>query len=172
MQIINIIAIVLSPIIAVIVGQLLHNMEKKRADKVDIFKTLMINRGLGWSMESVKALNTIEVVFSNDKKVLEQWKKYYEKLCIDNPSITEQAMIKMEGDKLIELIAGTLGYKDNVTWETIQKPYVPKGLITNLNQQQQFQNAQLSVLSQMDSYIQQMGEKFPNLENNKSQNEM
>ncbi|SFR86457.1 DUF6680 family protein [[Clostridium] aminophilum] len=46
MDIINLVAIIFSPIIAVIVGQILQNNRKKRADKLEIFKTLMINRGL------------------------------------------------------------------------------------------------------------------------------
>ena len=63
MDVINIISIIVSPIIAVIVGQILQNNSKKRAEKLEIFKTLMVSRGLGWSVESVRALNVIEVVF-------------------------------------------------------------------------------------------------------------
>ena len=41
MDVINIISIIVSPIIAVIVGQILQNNSKKRAEKLEIFKTLM-----------------------------------------------------------------------------------------------------------------------------------
>ena len=37
---------------------------------MEIFKTLMISRGLGLSTESVKALNIIEVVFSDDQRTV------------------------------------------------------------------------------------------------------
>lgn len=89
MDVINIISIIVSPIIAVIVGQILQNNSKKRAEKLEIFKTLMVSRGLGWSVESVRALNVIEVVFGDDKNVLNQWKIYYDRLCVENPNETE-----------------------------------------------------------------------------------
>ncbi len=46
-DIINIIAIIVSPVVAVVVGQILQDRRKKRSDKMEIFKTLMISRGLG-----------------------------------------------------------------------------------------------------------------------------
>ena len=52
-DIISIIAIIISPIVAVLVGQILQNREKKRADKMEVFKTLMVFRGLGWTPEKV-----------------------------------------------------------------------------------------------------------------------
>ena len=154
MDVINIISIIVSPIIAVIVGQILQNNSKKRAEKLEIFKTLMVSRGLGWSVESVRALNVIEVVFGDDKNVLNQWKIYYDRLCVENTNETELAKIKSEGDKLLEVIAKSLGYK--ITWETIQKPSIPQGLTDNLTQQQQYMNNQLSVMNLMNSYMQNM----------------
>lgn len=68
----DILAIILAPLIAVWVGQLIHTREEKRNDKLSIFKTLMATRN-GWTMESVKALNIIEIVFSDDKNVLISW---------------------------------------------------------------------------------------------------
>lgn len=41
-DIINISAIIVSPVVAVIVGQILQDGRKKRSDKMEIFKTLMI----------------------------------------------------------------------------------------------------------------------------------
>ena len=154
MDIINIIAIIISPIVAVIVGQYLQSKSKKREDKLEIFKILMVSRGLGWSTESVRALNIIEVVFSDDKNVLNQWKKYYDRLCVEEPNETELSKIKIEGDKLLEVIAKSLGYK--ITWETIQNPYIPRGLTNNLSQQQQYMNNQLSVMDMMNTYMQHM----------------
>ena len=114
----------------------------------------MVSRGLGWSVESVRALNIIEVVFGDDKNVLNQWKVYYDRLCVENPNKTELSKIKTEGDKLLEVIAKSLGYK--ITWETIQKPYIPKGLTDNMNQQQQYMSNQLSVMNIMNRYMQHM----------------
>lgn len=158
-DIINVIAIIVSPLVAVLVGQYLQNKEKKRADKMDIFKTLMIWRGMGWTLDSVKALNTIEVVFGDDKKVINQWKNYYNSLCIENPSETELLLIKNEGNKLLAVMAKSLGYKKTVTWETIQKPYIPKGLTDNMNQQQQYQNVQMNAIKAVNEYVVQMNKE-------------
>lgn len=43
-----------------------------------------------------------------------------------------------------------------VTWETIQKPYIPKGLSDNIIQQQQYQSAQLDIMNAASIYFQQM----------------
>lgn len=155
-DIVNIIAIVVAPIVAVIVGQHLQNRECKRADKMEIFKTLMINRGFGWSADGVKALNIIEVVFSDDKKVLQQWKTYYDKLWVENPTDIDLSKIKTEGDKLLDVMAKSLGYKEKVTWETIQKPYLPKGLADNVLQQQQYHDSMLYIANYMSANMQQM----------------
>lgn len=155
-DIVNIIAIILSPIVAVIVGQILQNRDKRRNDKMEIFKTLMIGRGLGWSVESVKALNIIYVVFSDDKKVLDQWKIYYDKLCIENPTEMDLLKIKIEGDKLLDIMSRTLGYKDKVTWEIIQKPYIPMGMTENMLYHKQYMNTQMETINMINSYMQQM----------------
>lgn len=51
MTILNLIAVLLIPVVAVFVGQYLQERAQRRKDKMDIFKTLMINR-VGWSVES------------------------------------------------------------------------------------------------------------------------
>ena len=75
-KILNIIALLLVPIVAVIVGQKLQERAKKREDKMKIFKVLMTSRGLGWSQDMVEALNIIDVVFADDVAVINQWRLY------------------------------------------------------------------------------------------------
>lgn len=67
-DILNLIAIIVIPIIAVVMGQYLQNKAKKRKDKMQIFKTLMTSRIYGWTQESIHCLNIIDIVFSDDKK--------------------------------------------------------------------------------------------------------
>lgn len=52
-DILNLIAIIVIPIVAVLVGQWLQNKSKKRKDKMHIFKTLMTSRIYGWTQISV-----------------------------------------------------------------------------------------------------------------------
>lgn len=92
------------------------------------------------------ALNIIDIVFADDKKVREQWKIYYDKLWIGNPTEEDFRKIETEKCKLLEEISRSLGYKNKITWETIQNPYIPKGLSDSMIQQQQYQTGQLEVM--------------------------
>lgn len=145
MNIVNLIAIIVIPILAVIIGQKLQEEAQKRNDKIKIFKTLMTSRIYGWTTDSVEALNLLEIVFADDKAVCEQWKVYYDKLCVENPNDTELSKIKKENDKLLEIMAKSLGYK-NITLATIQNPYMPKGMTDLIAQRQKYQTDQSDVM--------------------------
>ena len=58
-NIINIIAIVLSPIIAVLITRYLSIRTDKKKDKMEIFKILMATRYNRCTIEYVRALNSI-----------------------------------------------------------------------------------------------------------------
>ena len=154
-DLIDVIAIIASPVVALLVGRFFQKKDEIRKDKMEIFRTLMIGRGMGWSIEKIKAFNIIEVVFGEDKKVVNQWRNYHDRLCVENPTETELLKIKTEGDKLLDVMAKSLGYAENVTWETIQNPYIPKGLMENLSQQQQYQSAQIEVVNMMCDHLRQ-----------------
>lgn len=68
-EILNLIAIIIIPIIAVIVGQWLQTRSEKRKDKMHIFKTLMTSRVYGWTQESVYCLNIIDI-YDVENKVM------------------------------------------------------------------------------------------------------
>lgn len=150
-DVLNIIAILAAPIVSVWIAQKLQDRDKKRQDKMYIFRTLMTDRIYGWTPQSVNALNIIDIVFSDDSEVRKQWKKYYDKLCVENPTETDLKKIQNSRDKLLETMAVSLGYKDNISWETIQNPYIPKGMTDAMNQQQQFQNSQLEVMRMLST---------------------
>lgn len=69
MNVVNIIALIVIPILAVIIGQKLQERAQKRNDKIQIFKILMTSRIFGWTNDSVQAMNLIDVVFSDDNAV-------------------------------------------------------------------------------------------------------
>ena len=70
-DVLNLLAIIIIPIVAVVVGQHLQNRAEIRKDKIHIFKVLMTSRIYGWTVDSVHALNLIDVVFAKDKDVRE-----------------------------------------------------------------------------------------------------
>ena len=161
MSIVNLIAIIVIPILAVIIGQKLQEKAQKRNDKIQIFKILMTSRIYGWTPESVQALNLLEIVFADDKAVCEQWKVYYDKLCVEDPNDMELSKIKKEKDRLLEIMAKSLGYK-NITLESIQNPYIPKGMTDLITQQQKYQTTQSVVLEQMKNMMKTNGKNEKN----------
>lgn len=99
---INVATVLIAPIVAVIVGQKLQDKGQKRKDKMEIFRVLMMNRGIGWTADTVRALNIIDVVFSDDDSVRARWKEYYNQLCIQEPNAMQCKQIQEAQDKLIE----------------------------------------------------------------------
>ena len=162
MEIINIIALIIIPILAVVIGQKLQVCSQKRNDKMQIFKILMTSRIFGWTNESVQAMNLIDVVFADDKAVRKQWKICFDKMCVENPTDTDLSKIKLEREKLLEAMAKSLGYTDIITWESIQNPYIPKGMIDLMAQQQAYQNNQSIIMEQMKKTLQVNGKEKEN----------
>lgn len=160
MSILNVLAVLLIPIVAVIIGQFLQDRAERRKDKMEIFKILMTNR-FGWSVDSVRAMNIIEIVFADDEEVRTAWKEYHDKCCVENPTETELRKVQTANNKLLESIAKSLGYKDKVTWETIQNPYIPTGMIDAMNQQQQIQNGQVEWAKAVGTILQMMSSNSP-----------
>lgn len=126
-DILNLIAIVVIPIAAVLIGQYLQNRAEIRKDKMQIFKTLMTSRIYGWTQESVHCLNIIDIVFADDKTVRDAWKDLYDKYCVQNPDAAQLKKIQNVQYKLLETISKSLGYKDKVTWGNNSKPICSRG---------------------------------------------
>ena len=47
--------------------------------------------------------------------------------------------------KLLEAMAKTLGYEKKITWETIQNPYLPDGLVQRMEKTAKFEQGQLAM---------------------------
>lgn len=144
MDIINIIAVITAPIIAVWVGQYLQNRVEKRKDKMQIFKTLMTSRIYGQTIDSVHALNSIDIVFEKDKNVRRAWKELFEKYCVEKIGPNERKNVENAEYKLLEVMAISLGYKNKITWENIQNPYIPKWMTEQQAKNKAFQDGQLA----------------------------
>lgn len=127
--VINIVAIIAAPIISVVIAQKLQERAEKRKDKIQIFKTLMTSRVYGWTMDSVHALNIIDIVFYDDDSVRSAWKDLNDKYNISDPDQHHLKKIEQAQYKLLEAMSNSLGYKGKITWETIQNPYIPNGLV-------------------------------------------
>ena len=158
-DVLNLIAIIAIPIAAVLIGQWLQNRSEKRKDKMQIFKTLMTSRIYGWTPESVHALNIIDIVFANDKNVRAAWKDLNDKYHVSNPDEPHLKKIENAQYKLLEEIACSLGYKDKITWETIQNPYMPVGMANQIQAQTNMQLTYFNALDGVNKIVQKQGQQ-------------
>ena len=99
----------------------------------------MTSRIYGWTPEKVNVLNIIDIVFSDDKKVRAAWKNLSDKYNVENPDQLHLKKIEQAQYKLIEAIANSLGYKNTITWEEIQNPYIPRGMVEQIENQKNMQ---------------------------------
>jgi len=137
--IINIIAIILSPIIAVVIGQKLHDKSALRKDKMDIFKCLMEGRSEYTNRffkhkktdddafnEINRNINLIPIVFAG-KKCKDVISKYNE-ICSATENVIKRvnsgAFLPEDAGKCLEAykalltaIGNNLDYKDVRTFE-------------------------------------------------------
>ena len=147
-------ALIIIPIVAVVIAQWLQNRAEKRKDKMQIFKTLMTSRIYGWTPDSVNALNIIDIVFSDDKKVRAAWKDLNDKYRVTNPDQQHLKKIENAQYKLLEAMANSLGYKEKITWETIQNPYMPVGMKQQIETQKIMQQTYFNVINSVNQYVQ------------------
>lgn len=138
------------------------NRSEKRKDKMQIFKTFMTSRIYGWTPDSVNALNIIDIVYSDDKKVRAAWKDLNDKFRVTNPDQQHLKKIENAQYKLIETMANSLGYKDKITWETIQNPYVPVGMAQQIEAQKNMQQVYYNTLYGVNRIVQNQGQS-PNV---------
>jgi hypothetical protein len=78
--VLTIIAIALSPLIALKIQEKLQEHRESRKKKFDIFKTLMATRGDKLSLDHVKALNMIDIEFYNEQEIKNEWNVYRDQL--------------------------------------------------------------------------------------------
>ena len=77
---VNIIAILLSPLIAVLVTVMLQARNEQNSRRLWIFNTLIATRHSPLIDEAVRALNMIDVAFYHSKRVRQIWHEYYNML--------------------------------------------------------------------------------------------
>ena len=152
-DVLNLLALIIIPIAAVLIGQWLQNRAEKRKDKMQIFKILMTARIYGWTPDSVHALNIIDIVFADSEQVRAAWADLNDKYHVSNPNQQHLKKIEQAQYKLLETIANSLGYRNKITWETIQNPYIPDGMVIQIETQKKSQQAYFDLLASMNKMI-------------------
>lgn len=151
MQVVNIVAVLLSPIIAVLVSIFIQNRGEKRKKKMEIFTTLLSTRHhIFITDETVQALNMIDVVFYDKPKIRKLWKDYYDVLCQTTVNPKSQQDKKLE---LIHEMAKELGYGKAISTFDIDRSYYPNGLLKSTQRAEEISDELLRILKSSSGLI-------------------
>lgn len=146
MEWINLVAIIVIPILAIIIGQYLQDRSEKRKDKMRVFTHLMSYRSFGYiDQYSVNIFNSVPIIFYEDKEVIEKYNTYIKSLNIKPDDVQiKQKEIEDNKTKMLEAMAKALKYK-NINWELIQNPYIPKGLLDQIDAENTYKRGQVEI---------------------------
>lgn len=153
-SILNIIAIIITPFATLYVSSLLQDKKNKHFEKINVLKTLMVQRlMMPKNIDYVYTLNLIDVIFVDNLSVRKAYKNLYD-IYSTNLDLSDAKnankfydMLKEAETKLIEEIIKDVGYKDKITWDSIQKPYIPKWIMDENEAKAKIINAQLNIAS-------------------------
>jgi hypothetical protein len=120
---------VITPFISACLGAILaftyQRKTELRKDKRSILQALMIYRNVGvQELEFIKALNAVDVVFHDNKKVRQLCHTYFDQL---NPNISHTLQWRETFHEMLFEMAQSSGYK-NLTKDDIRNCYSPKAL--------------------------------------------
>jgi uncharacterized protein DUF6680 len=124
----TLVAIVVSPLIAVLVTTYLQDRKERRSQKVWLLSTLIATRHNPLTDETIRALNMIDVVFHDAPRVRTLWHEYYDMLHnegLNNPTGWEQWQKK--NLEMITEMARVLGYGRAITHLDAARVYSPVG---------------------------------------------
>ena len=159
----SLIAILLSPLLAWIVTIWYQNRAEKRKAKRDLFLILMAKRRTNPPpIEYVDALNKIDVVFQNNKKVRLAWKGYFDALHPKSQHFPNSNSYKLD---LLSEMASVLGYK-NLKQTEIDRFYSPQYFEDTHKIQQVFWKEHIRFLQYsknvVESYsLEEMKKRYP-----------
>jgi hypothetical protein len=126
-SVLTVIAIIAAPIVAL----RLSGRFQRRADAVkakrDLFSTILEIRHDLLSVDFVKSLNTIDVVFVDDTDVREAWSRYYSVL--NDANLNNPAGWSIRDEKRRDLVlamAKAMGWRDRISTADILRTYTPQ----------------------------------------------
>ncbi len=147
MQTLTLVAILTSPVVAVLISVWLEGRREQRRNKFWVLTNLLAHRGDLPHPESVLALNMIDLAFHKNQKVRELWHQLYDMACnegLNSPVGAEERVKK--ANELIAAVAKVLKYGKKFTLQDVERVYRPVGLGHLLSRSEEIQNELLRVL--------------------------
>jgi len=144
----NILAVIVGPIAAVIITLCYQRHREKQDAKHRAFLGLMAHRkSFPPSYAMVEILNTLDVVFAKNRKIVDLWHKYYSLLGTPPSEDREHTWLE-----LLAAIAEDLHYP-TLKQTDIDKFYVPQGHVDLFSQQQNIAKELLRVLENTEHFV-------------------
>ena len=146
----NVALVIITALISGLLATIITIWWQKRAQifarKMRVFETLMAYRYMISSEESVKTLNSIDVIFYKDKAVRDAYKDFLNEASKKpelNPNIEDKHL------KLLEMMSKSLKL-EGIHWDDIKLTYYPNGLSEKLQEEtvlrkMQIQNATATI---------------------------
>ena len=154
--IVQVVAVAIVPLVVWWLGIRWQKSKAKDDAKRNLFFTLMANRKITPpNKEWVDALNTIDIVFQDNKKVRKVWREYYDSLDERSQYNSDSNSFKLD---LLSEMANALGYKDLKQTE-IDRFYSPKYFTNVQNSQNALTSELIRVLSHSKSYAESLSDE-------------
>lgn len=120
-------AIVAGPILALLTQRLLDFLRDKRAQRLQLFMTLISTRAAQLAPDHIKALNSIDIVFdrNSDKRVRDAWHAALRQLTADPTQPDWQERVNDLKVDLYREIGSRVGY-DYTTDYLKRQAYLPR----------------------------------------------
>jgi hypothetical protein len=124
--VLNIVAILLAPIIALWVGGILQRRTNAYNAKLQVFGTLMAYRHDMFSAEALRALNLIDAVFASNAEVREAWTRYFASLNDAAMNVSPGYSIREEKKRELFLsMVKALGLSKKISSADLLRTYLP-----------------------------------------------
>lgn len=152
MEVINILSVLFSPIIAVLITIYLQNRSEKRKHKMELFRTLLLTKNINFPMDknAVSMYNMINIYFYRNKKIRQIWKECFDLLCTNGYSVK---LVEEKKAELLFEIAKDLGYGKAINHLDFDRIYYPKGVADQDEIERQISTELLRVLKNSDAII-------------------
>lgn len=128
-----------SGILATIITLFWQSYIQKKRTENDIFRVLMSYRFRIVEFENVKAINSIQVIFSKNKAIQQAWKNFMEKA---NKIPPDDQGVQDAYIKLLEVIGQACGYRE-IKWDEIKTIYCPIALSNEILENEQLREINL-----------------------------
>jgi len=146
MDVLTVIAILLSPLVAVLVSRSIEDWKDLKKQKTFVFLSLVSSRHQNITEEQARIFNSIDVVFSKNPNVREKWKEYFE-LLGQPDRMSEWAKKKLE---LLKVMADEVGYKKAIDHLDLDRVYYPTGLTEDAEKRKIYEEKILEFIKRVE----------------------